>query len=275
MKLLRLLPLLLVSCTDPTLPTATAETPVRREQVALPGPDGVTLRAILALPEAAPTRATVIALHGCGGLGGPAGAPRLPMREADWAARLTAAGHAVLFPDSFGSRGLGQACGIRDFPAGAEAVRWKDARAAADWAAAQPWAVPGGAVLLGWSHGGSTVLGAVNHPLPGGAIRAAIAFYPGCLATLRAGGWRPEVPLLLLLGGADDWTPATHCQRLAQGSPAAVETYDGAPHGFDAPGGQVRTRTLADGRMVTAGPDPAARAAALARVEGFLARQAP
>ena len=54
----------------------------------------------------------VIALHGCGGLWREQG--MLSMRHADWGERLAAAGFAVLMPDSYGSRGLGSQCGVKD-----------------------------------------------------------------------------------------------------------------------------------------------------------------
>jgi hypothetical protein len=41
------------------------------EPVSFPGPDGITLRALLLLPEGGRKGVPVIALHGCGGLGGP------------------------------------------------------------------------------------------------------------------------------------------------------------------------------------------------------------
>ncbi|EFH12731.1 hypothetical protein, partial [Teichococcus cervicalis] len=87
----------------------------------IPGPGGVTLRALLALPpEGAPPGVPVVALHGCAGLG-TVEQLRAPARERDWTRRLLEAGHPVLLPDSFGSRGLGPACGRPDHPAGAEA----------------------------------------------------------------------------------------------------------------------------------------------------------
>jgi dienelactone hydrolase len=263
----------LAACAEtPGSPPAAIALPPGVQAVSLPGPPGVTLRAALALPEGAATAPVVLALHGCGGIG-TAGQPlALPAREREWARRLTAAGHPVLFPDSFGSRGLGQACGMRNFPADAEATRAEDAQAAARWALAQPWAPAGGVLLLGWSHGGSTALGAVRAPVPQGLIRAAVAFYPGCLATERRGDWRPGVPLLMLLGEADNWTPSRYCQRLAGEMPGvSMRAYPGAHHGFDAPNAPTRNRTLADGRIVTTGTDPAARTAALAAVTEFFA----
>ena len=250
--------------------------PVRAEEVAVPGHAGATLRAALFLPapDAPPGRAAVVALHGCTGLG-PAGAPmRLNPYERDWTARLNAAGHPVLWPDSFGSRGLGPACGQgAGYGAPPRPVRRGDALAAAAWAQARPWAAPGGVVVMGWSHGGRTALTALIDP-PSGLVRAAIALYPGCAGFERAGLDRaPAAPLLMLLGEADDWTDPAPCQRLAARHPGriAAVTYPGAGHGFDALAGTPRPRTLPDGRVVHAGRDPAASADARLRVAAFLA----
>ena len=62
------------------------------------------LRAELYKPDGDGPFPTVIALHGCGGLGGHSEAV-LP-RYRDWAERLLKEGHAVLLPDSYGSRGI-------------------------------------------------------------------------------------------------------------------------------------------------------------------------
>ena len=51
--------------------------------------------------------ATIIALHGCSGLGH---GGQIQPRYLDWAERFLKAGDAVLFPDSYGSRGVGQQC---------------------------------------------------------------------------------------------------------------------------------------------------------------------
>jgi dienelactone hydrolase len=265
-----LLLLLLFGCAADDAPTATARQPARREAVVIPLEDGTQLRAVLALPAGAPTRPPIIALHGCAGLGRADRPIRLPLREADWAAVLTEAGHPVLFPDSFGSRGLGQACGVRGFPAGPR-VRRGDVHAAAAWARSQAWAPSGPAGLIGWSHGGSTVLTAIAEPLPAGLIGKAVAYYPGCSEVGQTAGWRPGVPALLLLGGADDWTPAHFCQALAARFPERLRqiTYPGARHGFDGPATPQTTRTLPDGRMVSMGSDPAARRASMAEVAGF------
>ncbi|UFN50764.1 dienelactone hydrolase family protein [Roseomonas sp. OT10] len=251
------------------------------EVVRFPGPGGVALRAVLVLPPGGRPGAPVVALHGCGGLGGPGADPRLPAREADWAARLAALGHPVLFPDSFGSRGLAEVCHGGERGITPETLRREDALAAARWASAQPWAAPGGAFLLGWSHGASTALTAANAPVEPGLIRGAVALYPGCVRPGRAApAFAPVAPVLMLLGEADDWTPAAPCRRLAAratGAPVEVVAYPDAGHGFDQPRGMPRTLAglaiTPDGSgRATVGQDPAARADALQRVPAFLSR---
>lgn len=276
-----------------TVPDAAAAAPpppppAALQVVSLPGPEGVTLRAVLALPASGVgSRPPVVALHGCGGIGGPLGPPALPRRERDWANRLAALGHPVLFPDSFGSRGVTEVCRAGERGLAPETLRRADAHAAAAWAVTQPWAAGGpgaGVFLLGWSHGGSTTLTAAQAPIPEAApIRAAIAFYPGCFR-LRASmpPWSPAVPLLMLLGEADDWTPARFCQAIAAraGAPEGrlqIVAYPGAHHGFDHPNQAIQTlgglASPRDGRAHV-GTDPAARADVLARVPAFFAAHA-
>src|SRR5919201_28404 len=73
---------------------------------------GGGLRGILYRPEGAGPFPAVVALHGCGGLFNRYG--KLVSRFADWGDRLAAAGLAVLFPDSYGARGLSAQCRIRE-----------------------------------------------------------------------------------------------------------------------------------------------------------------
>jgi dienelactone hydrolase len=83
--------------------------------------------------------------------------------------------------------------------------------------------------------------------------------------------------VLLLVGEADDWTPAAPCAALAErtGPLLDVQTYPGAYHDFDTPDMKVRVRkgvgTTPSG-TATIGTDPAAREDALARVPEFLSR---
>lgn len=244
--------------------------PARAETVAIPGPEGVVLRAELMVPTGVPVAPAIVALHGCGGA--------FAKRDAQWARALLARGHVLLFPDSFGSRGLGSQCRVSDRVATAGGLRRQDALAAAAWLAARPGTPPGGVVLLGWSDGGSTVLAAGQaEGAPPGLIRGLVAFYPGCAPTLRQVRWQPAAPLLVLHGEADDWTPIKPCRVLSErvGQVMSLVAYPGAWHDFDvdAPVRQLRNvpRSQRPDGIVHVGGDPAAREDALARVPAFLA----
>jgi dienelactone hydrolase len=223
----------------------------------------------------------VVALHGCGGLYGRRG--DLNGRHRDWAERLVRSGHVVLFPDSFTSRGLTEICSLRSRPVQPGRERAQDAVAALAFLESQPFVQADRIALLGWSHGGSTVLAAVRAgaPRPAGLahdFRTAIALYPGCSAALRDAGWAPAIPLHVLIGGADDWTPAAPCRALGERARAAgatmdVTVYEGAYHDFDAPGLRLHVRgdvaTTAT-HTATLGTDEPARAAAIERVGALL-----
>lgn len=218
----------------------------------------------------------VVALHGCGGIFNRAGS--VQRRNVDWAERLTAAGIAVLFPDSFNPRGVRQVCTLSQaerpvYPFG----RSFDANGAADWLAAQPFIDKSRLGLIGWSHGGSTVLWTVRE---GGApntvdFKTAIAFYPGCKVPSERPNWKPRLPLKILIGALDDWTPVEPCRDLSAKHSVPLIEYPDAYHGFDAPNSAVR---ILKGLGVTGtgkseahiGTNPAARDAAITEVLGTL-----
>jgi dienelactone hydrolase len=114
-------------------------------------------------------------------------------------------------------------------------------------------------------------------------FRTAIAFYPGCAPALRDAKWQPATSLTILIGAADDWTPARPCEDLAARGreakwPLDVVVYPGAYHGFDAPTGEVRLRRdvpngVRPGEGVHVGPDTAAREDANRRVDALLREQ--
>lgn len=254
----------------------------RADPVEFPGEDG-PLKGELLRPAGAGPFPAVVALHGCGGLFGRGGA--LSRRHQDWAARLTQAGFIVLLPDSFGPRGLRSQCRNRDRTVRPSRERVGDALAAADYLRTRPDVKRDAVNLLGWSNGGSTVLyilRAAARRLHEQPFAKAVAFYPGCRVPLERGNWRTRIPFLLLIGEADDWTPAGPCRELVRvardaGEPASIITYPGAYHAFDAPNMAIRVqRDLAytanrDG-IARSGTDPAAREDAIEQVMGFLAR---
>ena len=236
-------------------------------------PGAVPLQAAYATPTGNGPALGIVAMHGCGG----------PFRARDdaWRDILTAAGHAILLPDSFASRGVGPQCRETARTVTAAGARRRDALQAAAWLAAQPGTATGGVVLLGWSNGGSTVLAAAN-TLPPGLVRGIVAFYPGCRFYADQAAWQPRAPILIVMGEADDWTPAAPCHRLAARFPAQIQlvTYPGAYHDFDVPNRPIRvlrglaTTASGDG-TAHAGTDPAGRADVLQRVPAFIAALPP
>jgi len=239
-------------------------------------------------------RPAVVALHGCGGLyrTTKGGGRELTGRHRARAEALVAAGYVVLFPDSLGPRGIRELCTVRFGERPLTAVdRRGDALGALQWLAAQPGVARERIALLGWSHGATATLASIDagdalvrafRERPGAPafFRAAVAFYPGCSAAARSDRWRPATAVRVLIGAADDWTPAAPCEALGarareRGWPLETIVYPGAHHGFDAPGGQVRLRTdvpngVAPGKGVHVGADPAAREDANRRVDAFL-----
>jgi dienelactone hydrolase len=186
----------------------------------------VLLHAMLLMPPgAAPANRhpAIIALHGCGGMystregHGEDLADRLALRVDP----LLREGYIVLFVDSFRSRGVEQVCTIRHGERTVKiAQRRQDALAALAYLAERRDVARDRIALLGWSHGGSTALEAIDVRHRAGAkpfFRAAVAFYPGCQSALDAGArYRPGAPTRIYIGELDDWTPAATCVALGK-----------------------------------------------------------
>ncbi len=252
------------------------------QRIVFPGDDGAMLQGFLYAPQGQGRHPAVVALHGCAGLLGSDGAPS--PRHADWGERLSAAGFIVVFPDSFGSRGLGPQCRESEREVRPSRERVRDADAALRFLAARADVDAKAISLIGWSNGGSSTLYAsLPKNAPGGVDFArAVAFYPGCRIPLESRRFATRLPLLVLIGEADDWTPAAPCvdlvaQEKAAGESAEIVVYPDAYHDFDHPDLAVH---LVEGLAFTAngggaahtGTNPAARADAIRRVMNFLAR---
>lgn len=260
----------------------------RADAAPLPAPSQVdipaanlTLHAQLYKPDGAGPFPTVIALHGCGGLSGD---PQpVPARYRDWAEQLLKTGHAVLLPDSYGSRELGPQCRVSERRVHARRERVADIRASRLWLLQQPWAAHDRISLIGWANGASAVLWAVRPQLsPRGSVpdfRSAIAFYPDC--RLSAGlGWSTRVPTLLLIGANDDVSSPQACRQMVDGARGRsaltqIVVYPGAPHDFDRAELPLRVIAGADAALPERGhigTDAQARADAQKRVAEWLAR---
>ena len=229
----------------------------------------------------------VVLLHGCSGPYDHRG--RLGERMREYARLFNQQGMHALVVDSLTPRGETELCtqrvGTRQVT---QANRRLDALASLHWLAQRPDVDAQRLGLVGWSNGGSTVLSATNlrqREVRDAPLRPAfaIAFYPGCEADLRR-GYQPSAPLLVMVGEADDWTPAAPCHALAAqaafesgaGSPAVqIEAYAGAYHGFDSHA-PVRLRKevpngLHPGEGVHVGGNPEALQRSRQRLVEFIA----
>ena len=162
-------------------------------------------------------------------------------RYRDWAEQLLKAGHAVLLPDSYGSRELGPQCRVKERRVLARRERVADIMASRQWLLQQPWAAQDRISLIGWANGASAVLWAVRPQLPSRGIepdfRSAIAFYPDCRISSGL-GWSTRVPTLLLIGARDDVSSPPACRQMVDGARGRsaltrIVVYPGAPHDFD------------------------------------------
>lgn len=234
-------------------------------------------------PEGAGPFPAVVGLHGCSGMLTRDRSAVTPIYAA-WGEHLKRNGFVALLVDGFTPRNVTIVCGNPKPEVSPDRARPRDAYGALLHLQAQPFVRPGAIAVIGWSHGGGTTLYTVAPVSPGrpsspkGDFAAAIAFYPGwCRAKDQGAGWKPVMPMLALLGGADDWTPSEPCLALlesARSAGAAIDivVYPGAHHAFDSPSG-IRTLEsvkLPSGRSPTVGGDPAARADAYRRVVEFL-----
>lgn len=252
------------------------------DAVTFPGP-GITLAARLYVPAGSGPFPAIVLMHGCSGMWRQDGQEPTASYEA-WAEHWKARGFVALLVDSFGPRGQKEICTQRARPISPARDRPRDAYASLAWLAARKDVDATHIHLQGWSNGAQAVLNTVKEDAPGRPakgpeFRSAVAFYPGCANLLKA-SYRSVVPLLIQSGGADDWTPAVHCEALVEqarghGLPIEMDVYPGAHHAFDG-FGTIRTRANVSnaasptGWGATVGANPEAREKAYARTTAWV-----
>jgi dienelactone hydrolase len=117
--------------------------------------------------------------------------------------------------------------------------------------------------------------------LPAVGFAAGVGVYPGGCFSLV--GEHVVRPLLVLIGEADDWTPAAKCREMvlamrSRGADAHIVTYPGAYHYFDVEGqrhevlAEVENESRPGGFGATVSYQAEAAADARRRVEEFLGR---
>ena len=164
------------------------------------------------------------------------GWPKNPDARRRSAERYTSQGYVWLEVDSYGPRGIVQACvptaGNRS------ADRPGDAFGALDWLKTQPFVDGTRVALMGASQGGGVVLFVLSKDglaQPSAhRFAAGIAYYPVC-----APNWAVvTAPVLVLVGALDDWSSASDCRAMGDmphngGSPETVMVFPDAYHAFD------------------------------------------
>lgn len=224
----------------------------------------------------------VVQLHGCAGV---------EAQSFRWARWLADRGYVALVVDSFGPRRLKGDCrsGPDDPPITA---RFDDAFGALRYLQSQSYVHADRVAAIGWSQGGVYAMAVINGPslerarrrgvaLSGTGFAAGIGVYPGgCFSLVKEQVVRP---LLVLIGEADDWTPAAQCREMVEamrsrGADATIASYPGAYHYFDVEGqrrevlAQVENDNRSGGFGATVSYQPEAAADARRRIEAFLAR---
>ncbi|WP_035977158.1 dienelactone hydrolase family protein [Bradyrhizobium sp. th.b2] len=269
------------------VPVAAAEAIVN-----FPSLDGATdLIGHLTRPEGDAPRPAVVLMHGCSGLNDKKG--RMFGLYRAWARALAAQGYVTLIVDSATPRGLGQTCSRGPDARRMWRDRPKDAYGALGYLQGQPFVKPDRIALMGWSQGGGVALLSINDKSigrPAALVQdfaVAVSFYPGVCADIyqsrpytnvEPDSWTTRVPLLVLIGEADVWTPFKPCDAFiaaarARGNPVELKSYPGAVHAFDAPNlprTELPQYQMHDGSIPVIGTDSEARKDAFPRVLDYL-----
>lgn len=187
-------------------------------------PNAMRVVGDLELPKGKGPFPAVVLMHGCNG--------RERLVEGKWRSILSKNGYVVLDIDSLSPRGFGEVCDLQLWAA----TRAEDAHAARRFLQARKDVDPKRVGIMGWSHGGWTVLQALEQIVPKGetGFKAAVTFYPWCPSYLQ----RLEAPTQVLIGSKDKITPAKQCKQLKfYQKPKKrwwkMKTYRGAHHSFD------------------------------------------
>ncbi len=190
---------------------------------------GLAIWGHLGKPKGAGPFSAVVMMHGCSGI--------FPVHVA-WARLLNDLGYVTLILDSFRPRSVFNVCfGLPGVASPAKCAL--DAHGALAYLRDLDPVDAARVGLIVWSHGGISTLDAVSasgiaERLPYD-FKAAVAFYPFCISPRSY-----DLPILILIGEADDWTPQSYCQDLLAHSRKGSNSvelivYPGAFHAFDVP----------------------------------------
>lgn len=229
-----------------------------------------------------------------------------------WDGYLHDLGYVIARPDSYTPRGYDH---IYDVPMADRAKvgithgnRAKDALGTLAYLRTLPYVDASRVGIIGWSHGASTISGVVAGQDrlvgKGNGFAAAVSLYPDCSGAANSkfvskrhrvdgpgspyvytseGKFIPNTDLLILIGGADDWTPAGFCEEMVKSAadtehPVQIKVYPGAYHSFDSYKPYSYNKNLVNinadgGRGATSSGDRASFQDAQQRVRQFFAEK--
>jgi dienelactone hydrolase len=231
-----------------TAPFSAHAQSVKPQKVTFVNAQGLTLIGWLFKPGGSGPYPAVVMMPGCLGaysFGDPAKGINSVYRE--WGNRLANAGYIALLVDSFTPRKASQnQCGSDTTGVSEVNDRPYDAYAGLNYLASQVFVDANKIGLLGWSHGGSSAMAAMDATkfTKKSSFRAAAAFYPGCGMNNAFGGikrsiWKPYAPFVILHGSADTvakpatcMTRVTRAQKLGAAG-LSITIFENAQHRFD------------------------------------------
>lgn len=186
------------------------------------------------------------------------------------AERLRSEGFTVVLVDILSAEGRVTACG--DVIPAQRIAAYIDA--AISWAVTEPYVDAEKLGILAWSMGGwGTLAWLAQQDQEPALVRSAAVVYPACFEIEPL---RTAMPVLMLLGDADDIADPSICQHLVDSSPVTrsitVHRFPGARHGFDAEGAPT---VLATGNGMSIGYQEAAAAESWAHLIDFFTQNNP
>lgn len=221
---------------------------VSPQKVTFLNDQGITLTGWVFKPSTTGPHPAVVMLHGCAGVFSYSDPTRgIATQYREWGDRLVNAGYVALLVDSFTPRNAPQnECGLARASVSEVNTRPHDAYAGLKFIASKSYVYPGRIGLLGWSHGGSSAMVAMDVSKFNATshFKAAVEFYPGCGLYNAFGGlttstWKPYAPSTILIGSADTVVSPSYCQtRVSRAQKlgstyAKITIFTNAHHGFD------------------------------------------
>lgn len=207
--------------------TAYTQTSVKFQSPGIWGlAEPATISATVHKPDGPGPFPAVIVLHNCAGI---------TDHTTDWVRRIVGWGYVAIAPDSFGSRSKANYL-CENTVAVNEFQRVSDVIGAAQSLATLPYVRKDSIGVIGFSHGAGPVMKGAQKVMewPKYGIKAGVAYYPLCNPDAERNF---AVPVLVLIGDKDDWTPAARCQTVAKEaldpSMITLKVYPDATHSFD------------------------------------------